>query len=53
MPLNTSDPLKPSVGGALLVLLACLPYAVLVAALPDATDFPGEGGGEARIWLGF
>ncbi len=46
MPPNTVDP-KPSAVGALLALLACLPYAVLVAALPDATDFPGEAGRDA------
>jgi hypothetical protein len=37
----------------LLLLVACLPYALLVAMLPDASDFPGEGGGEARMAWGF
>jgi hypothetical protein len=43
---------QPSVGGAVLLLVACLPYALLVAALPDAGDFPNEGGGEARLGWG-
>ena len=37
----------------MLLLLACLPYVLLVAMLPDPNDFPGEGGGEARIGRGF
>jgi hypothetical protein len=44
---------EPSVGGASLVLLACLPYAMFVAMLPDAGEFPDEGGGEARMAWGF
>jgi hypothetical protein len=44
---------EPSVGGILLLLLACLPYALLVGMLPDASDFPNEGGGEARMAWGF
>jgi len=37
----------------LLLALACLPYVILVGMLPDATDFPGEGGGEAQMGWGF
>ena len=44
---------EASVGGIMLLLLACLPYALLVGMLPDADDFPNEGGGEARIAWGF
>ncbi len=47
-----ADTRAPSVGGTTLVLLACLPYAVLVAMLPDAGQFPDEGG-EARMAWGF
>src|SRR5271165_1103556 len=42
-----------SVGGTLLLLLACLPYVVLVAMLPHAGEFPNEGGGESRMAWGF
>ena len=44
---------QPSLGGIWLLVLACVPYALLVAALPDAGDFPNEGGGEARMGWGF
>jgi hypothetical protein len=44
---------EPSPGGMLLLLLACLPYAILVGMLPGADEFPNEGGGEARIAWGF
>ncbi len=44
---------EPSLGGTLLLLLACLPYVLMVATLPDAGDFPNEGGGEARMAWGF
>ena len=47
------DTRERSAGGTLLVLLACLPYAVMVAMLPGGDQFPDEGGGEARIALGF
>jgi hypothetical protein len=40
---------EPSLCGALLLLLACLPYGLLVAMLPSAGGFPNEGGGEARM----
>jgi hypothetical protein len=46
-------PAQPSPGGLLLLALACLPYVILVGMLPDATDFPGEGGGEAQMGWGF
>jgi hypothetical protein len=44
---------KSSPGGIMLLLLACLPYVILVGMLPDADDFPNEGGGEAMIGQGF
>src|SRR5271165_6356260 len=44
---------EPSLGGMLLLLLACLPYALLVAMLPHAGEFPNEGGGESRLAWGF
>jgi hypothetical protein len=44
---------EPSPGGIVLLVLACLPYALLVAMLPEAGDFPNEGGGEDRIGWGF
>src|SRR5579871_4578466 len=54
MPNDRPDPQpEPSVGGMLLLLLACLPYALLVGMLPGASDFPNEGGGEARIAWAF
>ena len=43
----------PSAGGIVSLLLACLPYAMLVGMLPGADDFPGEGGGEAQYSWGF
>jgi hypothetical protein len=43
----------PSAGGIVSLLLACLPYAMLVGMLPGAEDFPGEGGGEAQYSWGF
>jgi hypothetical protein len=36
-----------------MLLLACLPYAILVATLPKADEFPNEGGGEARLSAAF
>jgi hypothetical protein len=36
-----------------LLLLGCLPYALLVGMPPDAGEFPNEGGGEARMGWGF
>ena len=60
---DSSDSRRPSVsaaataqlslGGIWLLVLACFPYALLIAMLPDAGDFPNEGGGEARIAWGF
>ena len=44
---------QPSLGGIWLLVLACFPYALLVAALPGVGDFPNEGGGEARMAWGF
>ncbi len=44
---------QPSQGGIWLLVLACVPYALLVAALPEVGDFPNEGGGEARMAWGF
>jgi hypothetical protein len=44
---------QSSPGGLWLLLLACFPYALLVAALPEAGEFPNEGGGEARMGWGF
>ena len=44
---------QSSPGGILLLVLACFPYALLVAALPGVGDFPNEGGGEARMAWGF
>ncbi len=44
---------QPSLGGIWLLVLACFPYALLVAALPGVGDFPNEGGGEARIGWGY
>ena len=43
---------RSSAGGALL-LLACPFYALLLGMLPEAGDFPNEGGGEDRIAWGF
>ena len=40
-------------GGIWLLLLACFPYVLLVTALPEAGEFPNEGGGEARMGWGF
>src|SRR5579872_7468727 len=42
-----------SLGGIWLLVLACLPYALLVATLPGVDDFPNEGGGEARMAWGY
>jgi hypothetical protein len=42
-----------SAGGIALLLFACLPYIIMVGMLPDADDFPNEGGGEARMAWGF
>jgi hypothetical protein len=42
-----------SVGGVMLLVLACLPYMILVGMLPADGDFPNEGGGEARMAWGF
>ncbi len=42
-----------SLGGIWLLVLACFPYALLVAALPGVDDFPNEGGGEARMARGY
>lgn len=44
---------QPSPGGIWLLVLACFPYALLVAALPGVGDFTNEGGGEARTAWGF
>jgi hypothetical protein len=44
---------QPSLGGIWLLLLACFPYVLLVAALPEAGEFPNEGGGESRMGWGF
>jgi hypothetical protein len=50
---SPDDRSEPSVGGILLLLLACVPYLLLVAMLPDANELPNEGGGEARMAWGF
>jgi hypothetical protein len=44
---------QASLGGIWLLLLACVPYVLLVTALPEAGEFPNEGGGEARMGWGF
>jgi len=51
-PPPTASP-EPSLGGIMLLVLACLPYILLVGMLPGDSDFPNEGGGEARMAWGF
>src|SRR6516165_2256509 len=45
--------LEPSAGGIFLLVLACLPYIAMVVMLPDADQFPDDGGGEARMAWAF
>ena len=42
----------PPTGVILLLLFACVPYGLLVSALPGSDDFPGGGGGEATVGWG-
>ena len=51
VPAEATARLSP--GGIWLLLLACFPYAILVAMQPGVGDFPNEGGGEARMAWGF
>jgi hypothetical protein len=49
----TAATAQASLGGIALLLFACLPYVLMVGMLPDAGEFPNEGGGEARMAWGF
>jgi hypothetical protein len=42
----------PRTGVILLLLFACVPYGLMISALPGRDDFPGGGGGEATVGWG-
>ena len=51
-PIAPARTMSPLPGVILLLLFACLPYGLMISALPASDDFPGGGGGEATVGWG-